>query len=477
MTPRPLAALLALALGCAARAPRPEGPATADAPFRYRAPPLGELLPAPEPAVRTARLGNGLEVVVAERPGATSTEMFFVNRRGGDDTERDRPGLAALTARLVGFAVGRCDGPPGSCAGAPARWGVDHRAARFSGVAEPGEVGTFIRHVAAGVRGFDPSAAAFNDALGHAREEWERRGEGRQLADLVAPAVFDDGTLYSASVAGSTEDLANLRLDRLRELFRRRYVPAHCALVAVGRADLGEVTAWAERMLGPWTGGPPAPRPQTPATFRRGGDRVTLLEAPGRAQAGVLYAIPLRTPDAAGRAAAHVLASAMASTFSSRLLRALRVERGSTYGVHASVLHFGDASVLLTEAEIEEARVGESLRAVRDGFLDVARGGLTSEEFDRARRRALVAWQAASDEDDGFTALLLDGVSEGRSPPWSPPDWVAGMDGLDAAVGNARLAAALADAEPRVFVRGDPTRLRGELEALGMGPVVTVAPE
>lgn len=210
--------------------------------------------------------------------------------------------------------------------------------------------------------------------------------------------------------------------------------------------------------------------------LREGGDAVVLLASPGRTQAEVVYAIPLRTPDATTRAAARLLATAMGSNFSSRLQRALRVQRGSTYGVSAELAEHGDVSVLVVHTELEESRVAESLRAVRDAFAAVTRDGLTADEFDRARTRLQVGWDAESDTDDGLADRILDAVVDGRDPLAAPP-WIAALPALTAEGSNAWLRGALREASPRVFVRGDATRLRAALDALDLGPARIIAGE
>lgn len=451
-------------------------PRTPDAPFRYAPPALGALLPEAPRSVRSARLANGLRVVVAERPEAATVLMRFVNLRGGDDTERDRPGLAALAAEMMAAGVGHCVGAPEVCRSAPRRWGITRTMSFVMGDVDPEHVGVFVRHLAAGLRRFDESPGTFARSRDRARDEAVERSRQQRLSELLTETVFDDGSLYSSSVRGSADEIAELGSDRLRRLVQARYVPSSSVLLAVGRVTLDELLAWVEPMLGVWSGPPAAPRPETPVRLREGGDAVVLLASPGRTQAEVVYAIPLRTPDATTRAAARLLATAMGSNFSSRLQRALRVQRGSTYGVSAELAEHGDVSVLVVHTELEESRVAESLRAVRDAFAAVTRDGLTADEFDRARTRLQVGWDAESDTDDGLADRILDAVVDGRDPLAAPP-WIAALPALTAEGSNAWLRGALREASPRVFVRGDATRLRAALDALDLGPARIIAGE
>lgn len=212
-------------------------PRTPDAPFRYAPPALGALLPEAPRSVRSARLANGLRVVVAERPEAATVLMRFVNLRGGDDTERDRPGLAALAAEMMAAGVGHCVGAPEVCRSAPRRWGITRTMSFVMGDVDPEHVGVFVRHLAAGLRRFDESPGTFARSRDRARDEAVERSRQQRLSELLTETVFDDGSLYSSSVRGSADEIAELGSDRLRRLVQARYVPSSSVLLVEGRAD------------------------------------------------------------------------------------------------------------------------------------------------------------------------------------------------------------------------------------------------
>jgi len=78
-------------------------PAAAQERFR-RTPPLpdAQRLELKLPTVETIVLPNGLTVATARRPGAPIVTLQLVIRAGEADSPPDRPGLAALTARMIG---------------------------------------------------------------------------------------------------------------------------------------------------------------------------------------------------------------------------------------------------------------------------------------------------------------------------------------------------------------------------------------
>lgn len=96
----PVAAVLLAAFAAGTWAPQP---ALAQERFR-RTPPLpdAQLLEIKLPAVETFVLPNGLTVAAARRPESRMITLQLVVRAGEGDSPPDRPGLASVTARMIG---------------------------------------------------------------------------------------------------------------------------------------------------------------------------------------------------------------------------------------------------------------------------------------------------------------------------------------------------------------------------------------
>ena len=81
------------------------GPTSAGAQERFRrTPPLPDARPIELrlPAVEKTLLPNGLTVAVAPRPGSTAVTLQLVIRAGEADSPPELPGVAGLTARMIG---------------------------------------------------------------------------------------------------------------------------------------------------------------------------------------------------------------------------------------------------------------------------------------------------------------------------------------------------------------------------------------
>jgi predicted Zn-dependent peptidase len=85
------------------------------------------------------------------------------------------------------------------------------------------------------------------------------------------------------------------------------------------------------------------------------------------------------------RFALGIVNVALGGGMSSRLFQEVREKRGLAYSVYSYHTMFVDAGLFAAYAGTTPARAKEVLSIVRDQLQDVAEGGLTEEEFDRAK--------------------------------------------------------------------------------------------
>jgi predicted Zn-dependent peptidase len=85
------------------------------------------------------------------------------------------------------------------------------------------------------------------------------------------------------------------------------------------------------------------------------------------------------------RFAFAVANTALGGGMSSRLFQEIREKRGLAYSVYSSHAMYADAGLFSAYAGTTPARAQEVLDLVRAELADVAAGGLTREEFERAK--------------------------------------------------------------------------------------------
>jgi zinc protease len=288
------------------------------------------------PPIRRERLENGLELVVAARKGVPLAAARVLFRGGASLEPADRCGLAHLTAIAARRGTSRRSGEEidllVESLGADLGAGVDEDATYF-GLSAPSEVLPRCLEVLADV--------ALGPIFPAAEVARLRRREVASLAhDLDEPAVVADRAMLQAAYGhhpyghpseGRARDLLRARRAEVVAFHAHHYRPSSAILLVVGAVSADDVVDLARRRFGRWRGaaGPlpevPAPAPPHPG--------VMVVDKPELTQTQVRIVsagFARRSPDYfPGMVASAVLGGG----FTSRLMEAIRVNRGLSYGV------------------------------------------------------------------------------------------------------------------------------------------------
>ncbi len=363
------------------------------------------------PPIRRERLPNGLEVVVAQRAGVPLAAVRLVLRGGSSLDPPDRSGLAHLVALAARRGTRRRSGPEIDLAieslGAEMGAGVDEDATYF-GLSAPVEVLPRCVEVLADVATAPTFPAPEVQRL--------RRREIAALAhDLDEPALVADRALLRAAYGdhpyghppeGRVRDLSAARRSDVVAFHARRYAPEGALLVVVGSVDAGEVLGLVRRRFGAWraSGAAPAP-PAAPRAPRRS---VVVVDKPDVTQVQVRIAsagFPRKSPDYFPGMVASAL---LGGGFTSRLMEAIRVNRGLSYGVRSRFLTSGAGGIFLvstftkveTTAEIVDVALEETARFCEQGPRE--------EELDRTRSYLCGLFPLSLETHDQLAERLAD---------------------------------------------------------------------
>jgi len=363
------------------------------------------------PPIRRERLPNGLEVVVAERAGVPLAAVRLVLRGGSSLDPTGRSGLAHLVALAARRGTRRRTGPEIDLAieslGAEMGAGVDEDASYF-GLSVPVEVLPRCLEVLADVA----TAPSFPPA----EVQRLRRREIAALAhDLDEPALVADRALLGAAYdghpyghppEGRVRDLSAARRSDVTGFHARRYAPGEALLVVVGSIDAEEVLAVVRRRFGGWRAsleraaplGPPEPPRRS----------VVVVDKPDVTQVQVRIAsggFARKSPDYIPGIVASAL---LGGGFTSRLMEAIRVNRGLSYGVRSRFLTSGAGGIFLvstftkveTTAEIVQVALEESAR-----FCDE---GPREDELERTRSYLCGLFPLSLETHDQLAEKLAD---------------------------------------------------------------------
>jgi predicted Zn-dependent peptidase len=448
-------------------APNPLRPA-AGAPRPYRF-----------PEFERRRLDNGLTVWMVPLPGATMANVHFVVDAGAAAETEEHGGVAALTAQILVTGTRRLDAS--EFAEATERLGIevssesswDSARAAFQALPEHLEDGIELLAEMMREPRFDPGeferlrAERLNEIL------QLRADPGRLAEEMFLRHVFDATTPYRRLSAGTPETVSGLGIDDVRAHHATHWQPAGAHLIVVGSIDPEAVMRAAQLRLGDWTGAGRGHRDFAPVAG--GGRRVVVVDRPGSVQSelrmghlGIERTSPRYFP-------ALVLGALLGGVFGSRLNRRLREELGYTYGARAgfdprrAVGPFSAAAAVQTEVTVDAMReMLAQLERIRESAPELA-------EL-RETRDFLVGVFPLRFETTGGVAVAMEPLAVFGLPDEYWQTYRANLE----AVGPEEVLAAARDLvrphEMLLLAVGDASRIRGEIEAAGFGPVGVVTP-
>jgi zinc protease len=345
--------------------------------------------PIQAPPVERTRLENGLQVVVAQRPGVPLVAVRLQVRAGSSLDPARRFGMAHLVAAAVrrgtrGRSGARLDAEV-EALGAELGGGVDEDAAGL-GLSAPIEALPRLVEVVADVA-TRPSFPA--GEVGRLR----RREVAALAHDLDEPGVVADRAAlmaaygdhpYGHPAEGRGRDVAAVRRADLAAFHQRHWRPSRATVLVVGPVEAARALALVVKRFGAWKGAPGgeleiAP-PAAPA-----GPAVVIVDRPELSQAQVRIAsagYPRSSPDyAAGLVAGAVLGGG----FTSRLMEAVRVNRGLSYGVRSRFATGRAGGLFYFSSFTKVETVGELVQVALDEVARFREGGPTEEELERTR--------------------------------------------------------------------------------------------
>ena len=440
-----------------------------------------ELGPPPSillPRVDTARLGNGLTVLVAR-----SAEVPLVSARlvidGGARVLGAAPGVVAFTAEMLDEGAGTRD----AFAFAEA---VAFLGARLSSGADweivnltlNGPKRTFGAAMALLADAVLRPAFASSDVTRQRdlrlAELTRERDEPDAVADRVfARNVFPDWHPYHVALDGDSASIAGVDSALVRRTWDGLADPRRATLVLTGDITLAEARALAEQHFAAWT--PPtaplgklaaaslgaAPRPAT---------RLILVDKPGAAQSVIRIGapgVPRNTPDYAALALMNTI---LGGSFSARVNDILREQRGYTYGARTG---FGWSPVPAAFEASTSVRTDVTDSSVAILFREFARlrdEPVPTTELERARNY-LVLGSAGDFETAGQLGIaIVEALLFNRSLTAISEELEA-ITRLTAEDVQRAARRHLDPAALTVVIVGDVAAIRPGLERLGLGPI------
>jgi len=371
----------------------------------------GGSAPIPLPPIHRERLPNGLSVIVAERPGVPLAAGRLVLRGGSSLDPPGRSGLAHLVALAARRGTRRRTGPEidlfVESLGAELGAGVDEDATYF-GLSAPVEVLPRCVDVLA-----DVSSAPIFPA---AEVQRLRRREVAALAhDLDEPGVVADRAMlaaayrdhpYAHSPEGRSADLERVRRLDVAGFHARHYRPSDAVLVVVGKVSAAEALRVVRRRFGAWAGPEggtpplPPPPPMEPA--------VVVVDKPDVTQTQVRIASPGFARGSPDYFRGIVASALLGGGFTSRLMEAIRVNRGLSYGVRSRFAASGAGGIYVVSTFTKVETTADIVQVTLDEAARFRDGGPTEEELERTRSYLCGLFPLSLETHDQLAEKLAD---------------------------------------------------------------------
>ena len=428
------------------------------------------------PAFERSRLAGGLHLILCHLPGRPLAAARVVLGAGGVAEPAGQAGVATLAARALTEGTEALDAH--ALAEAMEGLGAEIR----------GEVSWDAMHVRLDVptRRLGPALELLADVVRRPafrdsevdrlrKERLDQIAQERMDPAVVAArayqrSVFVPGAAYARPLQGDEATVAGLDCDVVAEFYFGRLVAGAATLIVAGDLSGIDVAALAESAFGPWPAVDEEGEPPVVAE-QEAGRRIVLVDRPGSVQSALAmgHAGPRRdTPD---YVATSTMAMVLGGVFGSRLNLKLREEKGFTYGAFAGYEFRRHGGVFVARSAV---RTEDTAEAVSDAVGEIVRtheGGIPEEELASVREYRVGIYPIAYERPAAVAAGLAELVIHGL-----PDGWFAQMRrelaGVTAADVSAAAAAHLRPDAMAVVVVGDAERIRADLEATGLGPIV-----
>lgn len=217
----------------------------------------------------------------------------------------------------------------------------------------------------------------------------EHKGNDMQLVSYNFLRFFYGTHPYGNPLSGTQKGVATITLNDVETIFREHYGAPTLALFGTGAAKQALVEAWFNKVVEKLQKlHPNATRSSevTTPNIQRGRETL-LVDKPKATQAQVLIGgTGLRPEDPGFYAVQLANFSFGGGSFSSRLMKELRVKRGWTYGAYSS-FRFGRKPRHFTMYFFPKTDdTPPAIQTALDLFNDYLRNGITRAEFDFARK-------------------------------------------------------------------------------------------
>ena len=370
----------------------------------------------PAPAVRT--LANGLTILVFERRGLPVLTLRLVVKTGAEADPPDLPGTAQIVAGLLNegtshrtaFQIAQAVDGAGGSVDNSADWDESHLA--LSVLADHADMA------------FDLAAdMVMHPAFAPAEVERARRQMTSSLellkddpgyvADTVTAELEFRGTPYGHPPDGTAASAGRVTPSDLHQFHNRYYRPSNAVLAVVGDISTEEAFRRAEGYFGNWRDPTSAePLPLT-ATSHAPAREILVVDKSDAVQTEIRVATAGIARASSDYDALMIANQVLGGPAANRLFKALRTERGLTYGASSDLVCYRRFGAWESKTSTRTRETMKTLETILDVMGRLRQQPITGTELEYAKNYLIGHLALEFESSDGIAAQALDLVLDG----------------------------------------------------------------
>ncbi len=444
---------------------------------RSKEPALGGDKPFKAPDVKSAKLENGMDIYVVEKPELPKVAVSLATRAGSVADSPGKAGLSSMTARIMrrgtttrnAIQIDETLGNLGTALGG----GAAKESASFSVEVLKRNLAPAVGVMADVVVNPSFPASEFDREKKLALDNLTQTANNpNAVANRVANMIaFGADHPYGKPSGGLPGTVQAITRDDLVAFHKAYWKPGSSALVFVGDITLAEATALARQQFGSWTGGA-APAVNIAAAKPMPTGKVYLIDRPGSAQTIISHI--LTAPERkSGDYYALALANAVyGGGFGTRLNLNLREDKGYSYGVFAFPQHNTKAGTWIASGGVQTDKTKESTVEFMKEMKGIAgEKPISEKEFSQARLAKIRGYAQQFEAYGRITGQITDLWLFGLPMTYLQAE-TDEIGKLQIGAVNAVAAKYAAPAGTSILLVGDLSKIEAGIRELNLGEVV-----
>lgn len=249
-----------------------------------------------------------------------------------------------------------------------------------------------------------------------ARERIEDQNPETIAVRTLDRALFGEHPL-SRPAGGTSGSLENISRERVAEFHKQFFAPDAATLIFAGDITTERAVALAQECFGSWSG--QARKTTAPPVPQSNGTRVLLVDRPSASQSEIRVGqvVPVSRKDS-DYAAARLLSMAFGESFSSRIGRVLRIEKGLTYGARGYYDVEGDTASFRVSTFTRTEKTTEAIEAALAEVRRLGDADPSEEELAQARDQLIGGFQVGLETPLQVAARWWDLIVWGLPERW-----------------------------------------------------------